>query len=1233
MKIYKDNFKLKYIPFIYLKLLVMSTEKLFKLYLNSNVHPTVLTLIYSILFCRNNFDMKVYESFKDMEFSKFMEMILSNDFQLKYKKEFLTLYRVSFSLVSEWYDNFFNTNEISDEIKHIFIVNNKDRFDIADVLNIIKSKKLRFFIYENIVKKENVLELFNNKKSFGEKLYKEFVIENINKYYEAIKNGNTKKLLMDALFVYKDEVLYSHILKIKNLTKNEVKKYIDKEFALKALEYYKESELMAYDFVNKNYAEILNSICNIRYADYKVLFASSKGMEILLDKSKIKSFLNKMSVNKVVNMLDSSSYSDTLLNYLVSVHHKNLVNYYSKMSIEVLMDKHSYLLVYENLCLDIFKNILPEEQIIFYLNELCNKGLYIQEKDIINYIKANKDYFKSVIEKTNFNKFSFYGNQKINSIHDIGFKLILQIFHDDFLNKYKELNNDALIEIIYNEKEKSFIKDIVYEVLFPDNEDRENVKNITTTFGYEKAINYYNIIKSFLDKINFDKKIFIQYGLENNNEIYIMNTILDNNELEKFMLFKNFIDTNFFSSSSDAEKVENLCKQLINYFNYKDLFNSIQYDKLSTCDIKNIYLLVSGKLKYSLSSITSLQMLDEAIKDDLKSMRSYVNSTDSLVKLNQILIHLTTFNGDSIDILINNIGGITGLETLRVNNSDNEKLCSYIDELVKIVRIKKTYISDIKILKFILNKILDENDNLVKDIYTNYDKIYQMVRKIFEMEANYNLTKIQRADGLINKELTDKYGVKTYDFSKVNYALYAHVKSYKEPIDDLVNGISNGRSNYISLSPISYLGQKYYFDEKGEIFLYDSIPEGSYLCSGLHNMATNSYLSRNTYYNNVIPSMQRGLLETSSVSETNSETLLYRNGLKPVAIALIGGKAPSQEEIKCAKKYNLSFVITQKYNEHIEKPINYFTKEVIKKEKNELLDSTYNELLKTLNYHKNDTYTGKEIMIISDIHAFLEPAVAVLSYAKTRGIEKIYSLGDNITVGPSPLEVLELLEKYNVKSIEGNSESYFLNDYRSFTYFDKEREDNCNWTLDKIGSRVNDLKFYPVSREILLGSQDIALTHFINDVRWDYTNHNTWIFQQSTDEDIREQFLYTNSVKAKEDMQKIIERYGYSSFYSKIVEKSLQNPILFGKMVTDFNHIFQGHVHFEFENKVDNTFIHTIKMIFRDDLANAVVLKEKNDGTFDIEKVNIPFNKQSMLSKINSSDMPSKDKALMYVRK
>ena len=41
----------------------------------------------------------------------------------------------------------------------------------------------------------------------------------------------------------------------------------------------------------------------------------------------------------------------------------------------------------------------------------------------------------------------------------------------------------------------------------------------------------------------------------------------------------------------------------------------------------------------------------------------------------------------------------------------------------------------------------------------------------------------------------------------------------------------------------------------------------------------------------------------------------------------------------------------------------------------------------------------------------------------------------------------------------------------------------------------------------------------------------------------------------------------------------------------------------------------------------------KNDGTFEIEPIVLDFNKESMMGKIYSSDMPSKDKALMYTRK
>ena len=63
-----------------------------------------------------------------------------------------------------------------------------------------------------------------------------------------------------------------------------------------------------------------------------------------------------------------------------------------------------------------------------------------------------------------------------------------------------------------------------------------------------------------------------------------------------------------------------------------------------------------------------------------------------------------------------------------------------------------------------------------------------------------------------------------------------------------------------------------------------------------------------------------------------------------------------------------------------------------------------------------------------------------------------------------------------------------------------------------------------------------------------------------------------------------------------------------------------------------NTLIHTIKMVCQSDLAYAVILKERNDGNFDIEPLMLPFNKESMMGKIFSSDMPSKSKTLLYTR-
>ena len=75
------------------------------------------------------------------------------------------------------------------------------------------------------------------------------------------------------------------------------------------------------------------------------------------------------------------------------------------------------------------------------------------------------------------------------------------------------------------------------------------------------------------------------------------------------------------------------------------------------------------------------------------------------------------------------------------------------------------------------------------------------------------------------------YDGEVFDFSDKNYVLYAHALSRREKMEDLVNGVSTGNSNFISFSPISYRGQKYYYNYRECILAYDKIPQDSFICS------------------------------------------------------------------------------------------------------------------------------------------------------------------------------------------------------------------------------------------------------------------------------------------------------------------------------------------------------------------------------------------------------------------
>ena len=82
---------------------------------------------------------------------------------------------------------------------------------------------------------------------------------------------------------------------------------------------------------------------------------------------------------------------------------------------------------------------------------------------------------------------------------------------------------------------------------------------------------------------------------------------------------------------------------------------------------------------------------------------------------------------------------------------------------------------------------------------------------------------------------------------------------------------------------------------------------------------------------------------------------------------------------------------------------------------------------------------GRKIGIITDAHGLLEPTKAALEDMQSKGIVEIYSLGDNIGLGPNPSEVVDLLEEYNVKSLAGYSEDYLTLGTAPFDYIGKVR--------------------------------------------------------------------------------------------------------------------------------------------------------------------------------------------------
>ena len=283
----------------------------------------------------------------------------------------------------------------------------------------------------------------------------------------------------------------------------------------------------------------------------------------------------------------------------------------------------------------------------------------------------------------------------------------------------------------------------------------------------------------------------------------------------------------------------------------------------------------------------------------------------------------------------------------------------------------------------------------------------------------------------------------------------------------------------------------------------------------------------------------------------------------------------------------------------------------------------------------DNKYTGREIAIFADAHGLLEPTKAALEDIEKRGIKEIYSLGDNIGVGPNPREVLDLLNEYGVKSIAGNSEEYCTLGIEPFcSYFGALKKKSQLWTLSKLNERqLGEIKLFPHSIELLVGGKKLALCHFANDVRFDFSKRSTWSYQNaiSFGKNGYEQFLYTNSLEQAEQMERIVRTYGKDSAMMKGYISAMKDPLFDGKRVDFYDAVIQGHVHFKIYEKSDTTEFYSIRavgMAYQKapiDTASYVILNEKiNNQGYGLEEVLVRFDREKMIYHILTSGSPDR---------
>lgn len=1174
---------------------------------------------------------KAYNAVKDVKVSKkvkkvIMKLSLSTyDFERLLKSDLtqdMKEYIIDECLDSSYgMKSVLDNSEISNELKDRLIDRKINKDNLFSVLEYADTSTIEYVLE----KKSKEFEEFLNKLTPANVL-------------TTINSASTPKKIVVYIFKYRKDIIEKAVDIAGRNELEDTIKYEKNSDILNLI--YKRRTKSVYQVINKLFDFQLMS-----FLSYETLPKEYKDYIINKKKGKLNGYINRMSAWDCINYTKNDSFvPDEIKERIINTRKNDILKYYADDKEENILST----IRLSNLNLTIRKMLITEKvniNNIFNLLSYC----FIDKETIDLVVELKKDVLIKI--------FSSYDNKKLfrGKFEVLKEDVVEEILNgsEDFLReRVHKLEEDELYSYVSSGKVLSVVKKLILERLGIEKDNINNVLILISMYDTKLILDNYQNIMDLICGLGIDFNSFLQYGSGSKKYSNWLDNLLEiifNDDIGDFAWCKDYLFNNYYKNNTENSVyiISSFLEYLDNYGKYKELFmnlvdNKVKLTKEDKDNLKFLFNISGVSKEDSPKSIYDLK------KFKLKLYRNYISYLDNpmidLDRLKRMFNNILFCNAQEI---LSNIGGTGALRTLKKDNIESCTISELVDELMLCSSIIEmvNYTNNEDGIKNVLKYIFSDMEVLTKiqNIFANFE---DKVRRLYELDSMNNLSTLSDARrlGMIDVELSKKYGGEVFDFSDKNYCLYGHILSHKENIADMVEGISTGSSNFISVSPVSYRGQKYYYDRNNVIFAYDSILFGSFICSSIRNMGSNGSVKANSSEVGNIGRLQRGILETSAVVDNNAEALLYREGLKPCGLILPGGRTPSKKELEIHEKFGLPFIITQELHKSIDNPKYMFVNDLsIEINDSDLIElKNIFDMLKPNVTHvkENSQYTGREIGVFTDCHSMYEPTLAILEDMKRKGITEIYSLGDNVGLGPNPVEVFDLLDEFKVKSVAGNAEYYNTIGVDAFPYLGDVRLESQAWTERKLGpERIKELKMYPASRDIMLGNRKIALCHFANDVRWDFRDRSVHTFVKSFGCNT-EQLRYTNSEAAIRKITNCVVSNRGNISAVKGYMAAREEPIFGGKLVTDYDCILQGHYHFDLYDILDETEIYTLRAVAmgyegteKDNEACYYILRERKDGDIEIEKVYVPFNRNALLSSIHTCDLPSKEQVLSYVRK